>query len=146
MEWNLKKFNELSTYELYSILKARTDVFVVEQECPYHECDGKDDKCFHLYAVEGENTVAYLRILPPGVSFAEASIGRVLVRKEYRGMGLAREMMTKAIEFIENELKENRIKISAQQYLVGFYSSLNFKIASEGYLDDGIPHIDMIYD
>lgn len=146
MNWDIKKFDELTVNELYSILKERVDVFVVEQTCPYPECDGKDIKCFHLFAKENDEIIAYLRILPPGVSYDETGIGRVLVKDKHRGKGLAIEMMNRAIKFIQEEMKFKKIKISAQQYLIDFYGSFGFKISSEGYLEDGIPHIDMIYE
>ncbi|QGU94854.1 GNAT family N-acetyltransferase [Clostridium bovifaecis] len=146
MNWYVKTFNELTVSELYSILKERVGVFVVEQTCPYPECDGKDNKCFHLFAEENNEVIAYLRILPPGVSYDEAALGRVLVKEGYRRKGLAIEMINRAIKFIEEEMKLKKIKISAQQYLIDFYESFGFKVFSEGYLEDGIPHIDMIYE
>lgn len=144
MNFQLKTFDELTTTELYKILKERTDVFVVEQHCPYPEVDGKDLQSYHLFKEENGEIIAYLRILPPGVSYSELSIGRVLVKKEYRGQHLARQMMQEALTFISNVLKVNTVKIQAQQYLQDFYSSFGFKVISEVYLEDGIPHIDML--
>lgn len=89
--------------------------------------------------------IAYLRILEKGISYDEISIGRVLINKDYRGKGLARKLMLKAIEFIENNINEKEIKISAQAYLLDFYRSLGFNEVSEVYLEDNIPHIDMLY-
>lgn len=145
MDWKLKKFEELTTEELYKILMIRTEVFIVEQQCAYLDCDGKDKKSYHLYYEDKGEIAAYLRILPQGLSFDEISIGRVLVNKNYRGKSIARDMMLKALNFIEKELKEAEIKISAQAYLINFYGSLGFKAVSKEYLEDGIPHIDMLY-
>lgn len=145
MEYKIKDFNKLTNKELYNILKLRNDVFIVEQKCAYDDIDGKDLESFHLILEDKGTVAAYLRILPKGLSFSQPSIGRVLVRKEYRGQGLAREMMLKAIQFIELKWKEKEIKICAQVYLKEFYRSLGFIEVSEPYLEDDIPHIDMIY-
>ncbi|MBN9646046.1 GNAT family N-acetyltransferase [Terrisporobacter glycolicus] len=145
MNWKIKKFNELNIEEIYKILALRNEVFIVEQECPYLDCDDKDLNSYHLFLTENGQIVSYLRILEKGVSYDEISIGRVAVKKSYRGKGISRKMMLKAIEFIENNLSENTIKIQAQAYLLNFYSSLGFKAVSEEYLEDNIPHIDMIY-
>lgn len=142
--WYLKAFDALSTKELYAILKERTNVFVVEQNCPYLEVDGKDEASYHLFKEVNGDIAAYLRILPPCVSYTESSIGRVLVKKEYRGQGLAYEMMQKGIDFIHNELQQRDIKIQAQDYLRAFYGSFGFEAVSDVYLEDNIPHIDMV--
>lgn len=145
MNWELKKFEELKVEELYEILKIRNEVFIVEQECAYQDCDGKDEKAYHLYLQDNGKIIAYLRILKKGVSYDEISIGRVLVHKNYRDKGISREMMLKAINFIELNMNEKEIKIQAQSYLVNFYGSLGFKETSNEYLEDNIPHIDMLY-
>jgi ElaA protein len=145
MNWVVKKFSELSSDELYEILKLRSEVFVVEQECIYEDCDGKDKKSYHLFAEQNGEILVYLRILEKGVSYSEISIGRVLASKKYRGRGFAKQMMLRAIEFIERYLKENAIRISAQVYLLNFYSSFGFVKVSDVYLEDDIPHIEMIY-
>lgn len=145
MEFKFKEFSELSNNELYNILRLRNDVFIVEQKCPYDDIDGKDINSLHLLLVDKGNLAGYLRIIPKGLSFSQSSIGRVLVRKEYRGGGLAREMMQNAIQFIRYKWNEKEIKISAQVYLRSFYKSLGFKEVSAPYLEDDIPHIDMIY-
>ncbi|WP_421377927.1 GNAT family N-acetyltransferase [Bacillus salacetis] len=144
MSWNLKKFDELTNTELYNLLKERTQVFVVEQNCPYLEVDGKDPFSYHLYKEDNEEIIAYLRILPAGVSYQEVSIGRVFVKKEYRGQGLAEELMSKGLEFIQKELNETTVKIQAQDYLRRFYNSFGFQAISETYLEDNIPHVDML--
>lgn len=145
MQWKLKKFNELELDELYEILALRSEIFVVEQECPYQDCDGKDRKSQHLFLEDNGQIVACLRIIEKGVSFDEFSIGRIVVKKEYRGKNIAREMISKAIKFIEEEWHGDRIKIQAQSYLLNFYKSFGFKEISEEYLEDNIPHTDMEY-
>ncbi|MBO0575017.1 GNAT family N-acetyltransferase [Clostridium botulinum] len=145
MSFKIKKFNELSVEEIYEILKIRNEVFIVEQECPYEDCDGKDKNAYHLFYMKEGKVISYLRILEKGLSYDEISIGRVLVNKDYRGKGLARKSILQAIYFIQNNLKENSIRISAQHYLMNFYKSLGFKSVSEVYLEDNIPHIEMLY-
>src|SRR5690554_7224326 len=144
MEFTIKPFEELTPAELYEIIKERVDIFVVEQNCIYHECDGKDYKAWHLLAREGPRLVGYLRILPPGVSYAEASIGRVLVAKDFRRRGLGRTLMNLAIKYIFTEMKEKQIRISGQTYLEKFYTSLGFEKVSDVYLEDNLPHIEML--
>lgn len=144
MSWILKKFDELTNIELYKLLKERTLVFVVEQNCPYLEVDGKDPFSYHLFKEDNGEIIAYLRIVPAGVSYQEISIGRVFVKKEYRGQGIAEELLTKGLDFIQNELKETNVKIQAQDYLRKFYSSFGFQTISETYLEDNIPHVDML--
>lgn len=144
MKWHIKNFKELTNMELYMLLKERTAVFVVEQDCPYLEVDGKDPDSYHLFAEKEGELVAYLRILPPGISYSEASLGRILVKKEWRGQGLAEELVSRGIDYLKKELKEEVIKIQAQNYLRKFYQSFGFQAISEVYLEDNIPHIDML--
>lgn len=145
MEWSKKAFSDLSVDELYDILKARVDVFVVEQTCPYPEIDNYDQQSLHIYLKNEDDLLGYARILPKNSKFQEASIGRVLVVKKYRGKGFAELIMKEAINHIFNEWKEEVIFIQAQHYLSEFYSSLGFKQITDVYLEDNIPHIDMIY-
>lgn len=145
MNYNIKKFSELENNELYQILELRCEVFVVEQNCAYNDIDNKDQDAYHLLLEDNKKIVAGLRILKKGVSYDQISIGRVVVSKEHRGLGIAKEMMLKAIEFIENDLNEKEIKISAQAYLIEFYKSIGFVEVSQVYLEDDIPHIDMLY-
>lgn len=144
VNWKIKRFEELTTIELYEILRVRAEVFVVEQTCVYQDLDEKDKKAYHLFCENNGEIVAYLRILDKGVSYPEISIGRVLTRETNRRTGLAREMMQKAISFVEEELSEMQIRISAQLYLKRFYESLGFLITSEVYLEDDIEHIEMV--
>lgn len=145
MNYKIKKFNELTTKELYEILKVRAEVFVVEQNCVYQDLDSKDEVSYHLFLEDNSEIIAYLRILPKGISYLETSIGRVLTKAIYRKKGLSKEIVQKAIDFIIDILEEKEIKISAQAYLQKFYKSFGFKPISGIYLEDGIEHIEMLY-
>ncbi len=142
--WILKKFTELTTAELYAIMQLRNEVFVVEQNCVYQDADDKDQSSLHFCGWEGSKLVAYTRIIPPGISYPEASIGRVVTSPAYRNTGAGRTLMKKSIELTFNNFGCTQIKIGAQVYLTKFYSSLGFIQSSEEYLEDGIPHIEMI--
>lgn len=144
MRYIIKTFNDLTNEELYKIMKARVDVFVVEQTCPYPEIDNYDQEAIHYFLSDGEEIMGYVRILPSGSRYSEASIGRVLVTKASRGNGYARDIMEKAIQYIRDEWKETKIKLQAQVYLEKFYVSLGFERISEEYLEDNIAHVDMI--
>ncbi len=139
----IKKFKELSKKELYAVLALRCEVFVVEQECAYQDLDGKDEKAYHLLCTENDELLAYLRIFNPRDYVENASIGRVLVKKELRGQGFAIKIMEMAIAFVESKIKVNKIELSAQTYLIEFYESLGFLKDGVEYLEDGIPHIKM---
>jgi ElaA protein len=144
MELFIKNFKELTLDELYDILQLRVNIFVVEQECPYPECDGYDKIATHLFFTDNSKIIAYTRILPPSSRYKEPSIGRVIVDSEQRGTGLGYKIMNESIGYIKKEYQSNNIKIQAQVYLEKFYCSLGFKKISEEYLEDDIPHIDMI--
>lgn len=142
--WNTKHFKELSTEELFDILYLRTAVFVVEQNCPYQEVDEKDKEAIHLFGrMEGE-LIAVTRILPQGVSYQEVSIGRVAIKEEYRGTGIADELLAKSLDCIEKEFGKQSVRISAQQYLLNYYKRHGFKPAGDVYLEDNIPHVEML--
>ncbi|RDW17144.1 GNAT family N-acetyltransferase [Oceanobacillus arenosus] len=145
MEWQIKKFSELIPTELYQILKARVDVFVVEQRCAYPELDDYDQTSIHYELRINGELAAYLRILPKHTKYDEVSIGRVLVVEKYRRHGYARQLLNQAIRYIENEWNGEAIRIQAQSRLEAFYTSFGFRPISEIYLEDGIPHIDMIW-
>ena len=146
MGWEIKSFDELIKQNLYSILKLRSEVFVVEQNCIYNDLDDLDFEAFHLYKKEAREVVAYARILPAGSRFREMSIGRVLVNIDFRGKGIGKELMQKAIKFAQETRKEKKIRISAQEYLKHFYLELGFVPDSDLYLEDGIPHLEMVYE
>lgn len=143
--WEIKRLEDLDVKTLYEIIALRINVFILEQTCFYEELDHKDYNATHLYTLDDKGTVrAYLRILDPGVSYDELSIGRVLVAPSARGTGLGRELMLKALSYITEQYGEVPIRISAQAYLQRFYESLGFTPASEIYLEDGIEHLEMV--
>ncbi len=147
MDWEFKSFEQLSIDDLYDFLKLRVDVFVVEQACPYPELDEKDRDpgTLHLLGRDTEGTLsAYLRILPPGLSYKDVSLGRVVVSNENRGKGISKYMMKMALQKIDEKWPKQDIQIGAQVYLKNFYESLEFITVSDSYLEDGIPHIDMV--
>ena len=144
VSWRNKSFTELSNSELYEILALRTEVFVVEQNCPYQECDGNDQVSHHFYGILNNKIVAYVRILPPGVSYDSLSIGRVVTGQSLRGKGFGYELMKNAINSCEQQFGKGKITISAQEHLEKYYGTLGFQKASEMYLEDDIPHIKMI--
>ena len=141
----IKKFSELSTEEIYHILKLRSEVFVVEQNCVYQDIDEKDQKAIHLFIEKNNEIIAYTRIFKKGDYYEEnPSIGRVVVSKKERGKNLGKEIMIESIEFIKKEMEGRKIELSAQKYLDKFYKELSFYSEGEDYLEDGIPHIRMI--
>lgn len=139
-----RNFNELDRKELYDLLALRTDIFVVEQNCPYPELDYHDQQAQHILLYSGRTLAAYARALPPGSVYKEPSIGRVAVKVNFRGKGLARKVFEMALSELENSHPKNRIKLQAQRYLEGFYSEYGFKPVTEPYADYGIMHVDMI--
>ena len=143
----IKKFSKLSTEEIYNILKLRSEVFVVEQNCVYQDIDEKDKKATHLFIEKNNEIIAYTRIFKKGYYYEEnPSIGRVVVSKKERGKKLGKEIMLNSIEFIKKELEGRKIELSAQKYLDKFYKDLDFYSEGEDYLEDGIPHQRMFYD
>lgn len=144
IRWEWRSFAELSNLELYAILAARQAVFVVEQNCPYLDLDGKDLKAEHLIAWSGDQVAAYLRLLGPGVSFQEPSLGRIITTKIGRGSGLGRELVARGLQRMHELYPTLPTRIGAQAHLHKFYGSLGFVQASEPYDEDGIPHIEML--
>lgn len=142
-------FDDLSNNQLYEILKLRSDIFVVEQNCVYPDLDDKDTHpaTRHLtisdVSIEPSIIVAYARCLAPGISYQGSSIGRVAVRNSYRGKGLAQKIMNEAIHYCSQEWPSHSIQIGAQLYLQAFYENLGFAAFSDAYDEDGIMHIDM---
>jgi len=143
LQFKIKRFNELSTQELYEILQVRSEVFVVEQNCVYQDVDGKDQKAIHFLGYYQEDLAAYCRLFTAGDYFDQASIGRVLVSPKHRDKKLGHELMQTAIKAVENEFGQTKITISAQLYLQKFYEGHGFVKTSETYLEDDIPHIEM---
>ena len=149
MEWYCKSFDALTAPELYAILSARSEVFVVEQRCVYLDPDGKDAQAHHLFALgdgaQGRHQVAaYLRLLPPGVSYEEASIGRVLTASGYRGQGIGQELLNQGLLQAGKLWPDAALRIGAQAYLQKLYESAGFAKVGEPYDEDGIPHIEMV--
>ena len=140
----IKTFNELSPQDIYSILQLRSEVFVVEQNCVYQDIDDKDQYALHLLLKKDDYLIGYSRIFKAGDYFKEASIGRVLVKKEDRNNRHGSLLMELSIKAIKYHFKENTVKISAQTYLKKFYNELGFDPVGEEYLEDGIPHIAML--
>tara|TARA_R110002049_G_scaffold292252_3_gene476655 strand:+ start:2934 stop:3398 length:465 start_codon:yes stop_codon:yes gene_type:complete len=140
----IKTFQELTKEELYSLLQLRSEVFVLEQHCIYQDVDGKDQKAHHVLGYKNEKLIAYTRIFKPGDYFEQASIGRVVVAKNQRQFKYGIDIMKASVEAVNNELKENIIKISAQAYLKTFYEKFGFETIGEEYLEDDIPHIAMV--
>jgi len=144
IRWTIKSFEELNSKELYKILQLRINVFMLEQNCLYPECDDKDYKAKHVFATDEDQVIAYARLLPPNISYAEASIGRVIVSDIYRGQQLGYKLMHSAIEKLYADYPESAIRISAQAHLSKFYGNLGFIQVSEEYMEDGIPHVEML--
>lgn len=144
LNWTFKSFEELTATELYAVLQLRCEVFVVEQNCVYLDIDGKDKKSFHLMAWQGDDLAAYTRLVPPGISFTEASIGRVLSSPKYRGLGIGITLMQKSIHNTLESYATNKIRIGAQLYLKKFYEGFGFITQGDEFLEDGIPHIEML--
>lgn len=144
LNWRLKAFVELSNYELYEVLKLRSKVFVVEQNCVFLDMDDKDTKCLHLMGFADSALVAYSRLVPAGVSYKEMSIGRVVTDPDYRAKGMGMELMELSVEKAIESYGEGPIRIGAQLYLKAFYERFGFNINSAEYIEDGIPHIEML--
>lgn len=144
IDWKCLPFEALSAAELYAIMRLRSEVFVVEQNCVYLDADNKDQSSYHLAGWLDGHLVAYCRLLPPELAFKEASIGRVISNPKFRRTGAGREMMPVAIQFTRSLFQTIPIRIGAQRYLEKFYQSFGFQPEGDEYLEDGIPHIEMI--
>jgi ElaA protein len=144
INWIFKKFDDLSSQELYAILQLRNEVFVVEQHCVFQDADNKDQPSFHLMGWDNETLIAYTRIIPPGIAYTQASIGRVVTSPKVRGSGIGKILMEGSLEAIKKLFGDSDIKLGAQLYLKDFYGSFGFVQSSDIYLEDGIEHIEMI--
>ena len=145
VKWQVKPFDQLDPFVLYAILRLRVDVFVVEQSCPYPELDGKDilEGTRHLWAQDQDGAVvAYLRILGPENGYT--GLGRVVTVPVNRGRGVARNLLARGLAEASRLWPAYPVKISAQEYLVAFYGEYGFVSVSSPYLEDGIPHVDMV--
>jgi len=139
-----KTFQQLTINELYDLLQLRSEVFVVEQNCVYQDIDGKDTKALHVIGKKNNKIIAYTRIFKPGDYFENASIGRVVVSKLERQHKYGYDLMEASIKTITDYFNTTTIELSAQVYLKKFYNTLGFQEVGEEYLEDGIPHINMI--
>jgi ElaA protein len=137
-------FQELNVNELYALLRLRSEVFVLEQNCVFLDQDNKDQKCLHLLLFADGKLAAYSRLVPPGVSYTEISIGRVVTSPEFRGTGLGRKLMELSIEGCQELFGLGAIRIGAQTYALAFYRSLGFVPEGEVYDEDGIEHMEMV--
>ncbi|MBS1659690.1 MAG: GNAT family N-acetyltransferase [Bacteroidetes bacterium] len=142
--WTSKKFDELTPRELYIILRLRSEVFVVEQNCVFLDMDNKDFYCDHLMGWQGDQLVGYSRIVPAGISYVESSIGRIVSSPAARGQKVGRELVAQSIDLLYKLHGKRDIRIGAQYYLLQFYSSFGFVQKGEIYLEDGIEHIEML--
>lgn len=139
-----KPFESLTVDELYAVLKLRSEIFVVEQECVFLDQDGKDQHCQHLMLYQNKELMAYARIVPAGLSFTEPSVGRIVSSHAARGKGFGRELLRLAISNCIRLHGNHPIRIGAQLYLKAFYESFGFVMDSEVYDEDGIDHIEML--
>ena len=138
-----KNFNELTLDELYLILKIRQEVFIVEQKCFYLDCDDLDQKSIHFLGYHNGFLVCYMRVF----NNKEDNIwvlGRILVSKKYRNLGLGIDLMNQVLEFLSYDKSNYSLEMSAQTYLINFYKKFNFKAEGDEYLDAGVPHVKMI--
>lgn len=143
MNFIVKSFYELTHEELYDLLKLRSEVFVVEQNCAYQDLDDYDKKSLHILGMLNDEVLAYTRILEPGLYYKEAAIGRVVTSKKIRMDGYGKAIMQYSMEYIRQNYNTN-IRIMAQCYLNKFYTDLGFKTVSDEFLEDGIPHVEMV--
>lgn len=143
IRFEIKKFEEFTIHELYAVMNLRSEVFVVEQNSIYLDLDYKDQKAIHVLGYVGEKLVAHSRLFQPGDYFELASIGRVVVAKDYRKFGYGHQLIGYSIGAVKEYFKETKIHISAQLYLKKFYESHGFVAKGEQYLEDNIPHIGM---
>jgi ElaA protein len=144
MNISIKHYQHLSKEELHDIFALRIEIFIVEQNCPYQEIDGLDKDAYHALATDGGKLIGTLRILKSGTVYSESAIGRVATHQDHRGKKVAYNMMKQALLFIHSELHENSVRISAQSHLEAFYSQFGFEPTGKNYLEDGIPHKEML--
>jgi ElaA protein len=142
--WKLKPFERLTAEELYQVMRLRSEVFVVEQQCVYLDADNKDQGAFHLLGYKGRTLIAYARLFAPGAYFEEAAIGRIVTAPEVRRNGVGKALMEESLELVRRMYGAGPVRIGAQKYLVAFYGLFGFQVSGEEYLEDGIPHVEMV--
>jgi ElaA protein len=146
IRWDCKHFSKITAAELHAVLALRCSIFIMEQNCPYLDPDHKDLHSYHVMGWKGNELVAVARIVEPGISYEEVSIGRVATSSSARGTGAGKMLMTKTMEYIENIFGKVPVRISAQSYLQKYYEGYGFvRSEKEEYLEDDIPHLDMVY-
>jgi ElaA protein len=138
------RIDELSATEFHRIIALREAVFVVEQNCVFQDADPYDLQCWHLMCLVGDDLAAYLRLVDPGQEYAEPSIGRVVSSAQYRGLNLGKKLMQEAMRGTDQFFPKRGNRISAQAYWQTFYESFGFVIVGEPYLEDDIPHVEML--
>lgn len=143
MELKIKHFSELSAQELFAIYKLRVSVFVVEQNCPYQEVDDADEHAYHVWFEDEDGIEAYLRVVEPGVVFPECAIGRVIAVKRRCGLGM--KIVSAGLRAAQERYGAEAVRIEAQTYARKLYEGLGFVQTSEEFLEDGIPHIGMLW-
>lgn len=144
LTWKRLSFTDFSIQELYDVLQLRSEIFVVEQDCVYQDIDGKDAKALHVLGYKGKELVAYTRCFKPNDYFKEASFGRVIIKESARKYGYGHGLIIETLAAMKDEYNETTIRISAQTYLLSFYGSHGFIQEGVGYLEDGIPHMNMV--
>jgi ElaA protein len=137
-------FQDFTPQQLYAYMQLRSEVFVVEQNCVYQDLDGIDEFSKHVLVYQKEQLIACARIVPASVLYDTISIGRVIVAPSHRGKSLGHQLMTYCIEQIVSLFNSDKIVLSAQAHLQGFYAQHGFNAIGEGYLEDGIPHVKML--
>jgi len=143
--WEIKSFEEFQLKEFHDLIALRISVFIIEQNCPYQELDGKDQNSTHVICKKDDRIIATARIVAPGLSYHEPAIGRVLIAEEQRGLGLGHQLMIETLKAAEQKYGKIPVRMSAQEHLIGYYNAHGFKVASEVYLEDDIPHVQMLY-
>ena len=142
----VKKYSDLDLDDFHDIIALRIKIFVIEQDCPYQDLDGNDKLAFHLYFKDTENQiVAATRVLPQNIAYNEVSIGRVVVDENYRGTGLGHELMKQSMVFVERQFGVTDVRLSAQKHLENYYGKHGFTSTGKEYLEDGIPHVEMLF-
>ncbi len=145
LRWQTASFPELASRELYAALRLRQEVFVVEQDCVYLDLDNLDQQAVHMLCWRDEQLLAYQRCLPPGVSYPDSSLGRIVVSPQARGLQLGRDLVQRGIDHNLGQWPASNIRINAQAYLRGFYTGLGFAATGDEYDEDGIAHVQMLY-
>ena len=144
LKWQCLAFQTLTPSQLYEILQLRSEIFVVEQNCVYQDLDGLDEDAMHLVGNLDRQLACYARLIPPGVKYDEPALGRIASQPSLRRRGYGRAVVARAIEICEDIWPAEGIRISAQARLENFYREFGFKTVTAPYLEDGMPHVEML--